>query len=218
MSKSWTWITPYICAILAMLLAGPLLSNLAVAQSIWIPYTPLSGPHAIRLIANLLALAILWALAFAASQEVPDNGRGLGFLRGLVLPLTTLIVILFANKAFKTVGLPLIDQIGPSRFAMGYAIGLVGSGLWLTAAWVLNQRALREAFAPSRQAQHQEAHALSENEDAEQEEGSALSETTSIAATAMINGYTPSVLGRYRVLKELGRGAMGLVYLGKDPT
>jgi serine/threonine-protein kinase len=26
------------------------------------------------------------------------------------------------------------------------------------------------------------------------------------------------MFGRYRVLKELGRGAMGLVYLGKDPT
>ena len=26
------------------------------------------------------------------------------------------------------------------------------------------------------------------------------------------------MLGRYRMLKELGRGAMGLVYLGKDPT
>ena len=67
MSKSWAWITPYICAILAMLLAGPLLSNLAVAQSISIPYVPLNGSHAIRLIANLLALAILWTLAFAAS-------------------------------------------------------------------------------------------------------------------------------------------------------
>ena len=219
MSKSWTWIAPYIFVILAMLLAGPLLSSLALAHSISIPYVPLSGPHAIRLIANLLALAILWALAFAASQEIPDNGRGSGFLRNLVLPLTTLIVILFTNKALRTVGLPLIDQIGPPRFAMGYAIGLVGSGLWLTAAWVLNQSSLREAVAASRQTRCQETQALSEDEDPEQEEKAAApSEPTSTAATAAISGYTPSMLGRYRVLKELGRGAMGLVYLGKDPT
>ncbi len=219
MSKSWTWIAPYIFAILAVLLAGPLLSNLALVQSVSVPYVQLSGPHAIRLIANLLALVILWIFAFAASQQIPDNGRGSSFLRNLVLPLTTLVVILFANKAFRTVGLPLIEQIGPSRFAMGYAIGLVGSGLWLTAAWILNRNSLREAFAPPRQTRRQEAQVLSEDEDAGQEEETAApSEPTSTAATSTINGSTPGMLGRYRVLKELGRGAMGLVYLGKDPT
>ena len=219
MSKSWTWIAPYTFAILAVLLAGPLLSSLALVQSVSIPYLQLSGPHAIRLVANLLALAILWVLAFAASQQIPDNGRGSSFLRNLVLPLTTLVVILFANKASRTVGLPLIEQMGSSRFAIGYAIGLVGSGLWLTTAWVLNRSSLREAFAPPRQTRRQEAQALSEDEDAGQdEEAEAPSEPTSTAATSTINGCTPGMLGRYKVLKEIGRGAMGLVYLGKDPT
>jgi serine/threonine-protein kinase len=219
MLKSWTWIAPYIIAIIGVLLAGPLLSNLAVVQSASIPYMQLSGPHAIRLIADLLALAILWVLALVASQQIPDNGRGSSFLRSLTIPLTTLVVILFANKAFRTVGLPLIDQMGPSRFAIGYAIGLVGSGLWLTAVWILNRSSLREAFAPPRRTRRQEAQALSEDEDTGQkEEAAAPSELTSTVAISTVNGYTPGMLGRYKVLKELGRGAMGLVYLGKDPT
>jgi serine/threonine-protein kinase len=219
MSKSWTWIAPYTFAILAMLLAGPLLSSLALVQSVSAPYLQLSGPHAIRLVATLLALAILWVFAFAASQKIPDNGRGSSFVRNLVLPLTTLVVILFANKTFRTVGLPVIEQVGSSRFASGYAIGLVGSGLWLTAAWVLNRSSLREAVAHPRQTRRQEAQALSEDEDTGQEEvAEAPSELTSTAVMSTINDYTPGMLGRYKVLKELGRGAMGLVYLGKDPT
>ena len=219
MSKSWTWIAPYTFAVLAVLLAGPLLSSLALVQSVSTPYLQLSGPNAIRFGAHLLSLFILWIFAFAASQQIPDNGRGSSFFRNLVLPLTTLVVILFANKAFRTVGLPLIEQMGPSRFTMGYAIGLVGSGLWLTAAWVRNWSSLREAFAPPRQTRRQEAQALSEDEDAgQEEEAEAPSEPKSTAATSTINAYTPGMLGRYKVLKELGRGAMGLVYLGKDPT
>ena len=219
MSKSWTWIVPYIFTILAVLLAGPLLGSLAFVQSVSVPYMQLSGPHAIRLAVNLLALVILWIFALVASQQIPDNGRGSGFLRHLVLPLATLVVILFANKAFRAMGLPLIEQIGPSRFAMGYAIGLVGSGLWITGAWILNRRALREAFVPPRQTRRQEAQTLPDDEDTGQEEGTAASsEPTSATATLAINGATPGMLGRYKVLKELGRGAMGLVYLGKDPT
>jgi tRNA A-37 threonylcarbamoyl transferase component Bud32 len=219
MSKSWTWVTPYIFAILAVLLAGPLLSSLALVQSVSVPYVQLSGPHAIRLAANLLALVILWIFAFVASQQLPDNGRGSSFLRVLVLPLTTLVVVLFANKVFRAVGLPLIEQVGPSRFTMAYALGLVGSGLWLTAAWILNRHSLREAFAPPRPTRRQEAQTISEDEDTgQEEEAEASSEPTVTTATTTISSYTPGMLGRYKVLKELGRGAMGLVYLGKDPT
>ena len=219
MSKSWTWIAPYFLAILAVLLAGPLLGSLASVQSVSVPYMQLNGQHAIRLVTNLLALAILWVLALAASRQIPDNGPGSNFFRNLALPLTTLIVILFANKTFRTLGLPLIEQVGPSRFTIGYAIGLVGSALWLTATWVLNQGSLREAFASPIQTRRQDTQAVSEDEDTGQDEKTeGPSEPMNIAATSTIDGYTPGMLGRYRVLKELGRGAMGLVYLGKDPT
>jgi len=219
MPKSWSWIAPYTFAILAVLLTGPLLSTLALVQSLSVPYLQLSGPHAIRLGSSLLALAILWVLACAASQYIPGHGHGSRFLRHLVIPLTTFIVILFANKALRSTGLPLIEQIGSSRFALGYAICLVGSGLWLTAAWILNRSSLRAAFGTPSQPHRQMAQVLSENSGSEQEEETqTMSEPKGTAATSISTSYTPGMLGRYRVLKELGRGAMGLVYLGKDPT
>ena len=218
MPKSWSWIAPYTFAILAVLLAGPLLSTLALVQSISVPYLQLSGPLAIRLGSSLLALAILWILACAASQYIPGHGPGSRFLRHLIIPLATFIVILFANKALRSTGLPLIERIGSSRFALGYAICLVGSGLWLTATWILNRSSLRAAFGPPSQPQRHTAHVPSEDTDAGQEEAKIPPEPKSTAATSAITSYTPGMLGRYRVLKELGRGAMGLVYLGKDPT
>ncbi|NWF73836.1 MAG: serine/threonine protein kinase [Nitrospirae bacterium] len=219
MPKSWTWIAPYTFAILAVLLTGPLLSSLSLVQSLSVPHLHLSGSQAIRLAAQLLALTILWFLAFAAYQRIPDNGRGSTFLRNLVLPFTTLIIVLFANKSFRTVGLSLIEQMGPSQFASSYAVGLVGSGLWLTAAWILNQGSLRAALAPPSQAQGHTAQPLSEhtNTGYEEEAPDQLDSKTP-TATSTIIGSTPGMLGRYKVLKELGRGAMGLVYLGKDPT
>lgn len=219
MPKAWTWVAPYTVAILALLLAGPLLSSLAAVQSASVPQLQLSGPQAIRLGANLLALAILWILGFVATQQIPDNGRGLSFLRKLALPVATLLVVLFMNKAFRTVGLPLIEQIGSSRFAWGYAISLVGSGLWLTAAWILNRDSLREAFNPPTRARSQETQARSKEEDRGQEAtAEPLSDATVTIAISQANGQAPAMLGRYKVLKELGHGAMGFVYLGKDPT
>src|SRR6185503_20344871 len=219
MPKSWSWIAPYTFAILAVLLAGPLLNTLALVQSISVPYLQLSGPHAIRLGSSLLALTILWVLACAASQYIPGHGHGSRFLRHLVIPLTTFIVILFANKAFRSTGLPLIEQIGSSRFTLGYAISLVGSGLWLTATWILNRSSLRAAFGTPSQPHRQMAQVLSEDSGSGQEEETqTVSEPKGIAATSPSTSYTPGMLGRYRVLKELGRGARGLVYLGKDPT
>src|SRR5262245_11133447 len=219
MPKSWNWIALYTFAILAVLLTGPLIANLALVQSLSVPYLQLSGAHAIRLAAQLLALAFLWFLAFAAYQQIPDNGRGSSFLRTLVLPLTTLIIILFANKSFRAVGLPLIEQIGPSRFTSGYAIGLVGSGLWLTAAWVLNHGSLRAALAHPAPPQRHTATPLSEDRNTGHEEDAIIPyDSKTATATSTVTGFTPGMLGRYKVLKELGRGAMGLVYLGKDPT
>ncbi|MDX8395901.1 MAG: serine/threonine-protein kinase [Mariprofundaceae bacterium] len=41
--------------------------------------------------------------------------------------------------------------------------------------------------------------------------------TGNAMSTLLITGGTKPILGRYEIIKELGKGAMGTVYLGKDP-
>jgi serine/threonine-protein kinase len=215
MSTRWNWIGSYSFAILGALIAGPVLSSFSLVQSLSIISLGLNGPNAVRLGADGLALVLLWLMAATAFREIPDNGRGLGFFRNLVLPITALLTVLFTNKALKTVGLPFVEQIGTARYAWGYAIGLVTAGGWLTLAWLFHLQALQAVWSSPAHSRKlvPAGEQLAESEEVVTKRPDLATKPVPLAS----NGQTPAMLGRYKVLKELGRGAMGVVYLGKDP-
>ncbi len=216
MSTRWNRIGQYSFAILGALIAGPLFSSLAFVQLFSVDSLRLTGPNVVRLATDALAVAFLWLMAVTALRETPDNGRGLGFFRSLILPITALLTVLLTNKAMKTVGLPFVEQIGPARYAWGYAIGLVLAGIWFTAAWLLHLQALRAAW--SSPTQFRKSPLADQQKDDSGEVDATPVEPSSRTVAVAPNGHSPAMLGRYKVLKELGRGAMGVVYLGKDPT
>lgn len=219
MPKHLSWVVPHAAGILAALLAGPLLSGMAWVEFFSIPLTPVTGPNAVRLTADVIALALILSLAVSAHQELPENGRGSSFFRAIVFPLATLIIVIFGGKALRTAGLPLVQDIGSSNVFRVQAIALIGTGLWLTTAWLRQLDMLRNTFTPPPAAKRRTARTAAE--EAPEPSGS----SGEIAAppgekgpAVVVNGQPPATLGRYKILKELGRGAMGLVYLGKDPT
>lgn len=218
MPKSLHWIFPHVIGILGALLAGLLVSNMAWADFFSIPLTPVAGPNAVRLIADAIALGFIISFAVTAYGQLPDNDQGSSFLRAIMLPLVTVICLIFAGKAIRVNGLPFVQQIGPSNYLRGYTFVAVGSGLWLTVLWLRHLQFLRNAFAqpPSKGKAVRPATVdeslLSDNSN------EIPAQSTEKTQAVSLNGQSPSMLGRYKILKELGRGAMGLVYLGKDPT
>ncbi|HET8721232.1 MAG TPA: serine/threonine-protein kinase [Nitrospira sp.] len=220
MSKSLHWIIPHADGILAALLLGPLLGSMAWVEFFSIPLTNVTGTNAVRLVSYGIALGLLMAFAASAYERLPDNGRGSSFLRSLVLPSAALTALIFGAKALRSVGSPLIYQIGPSLFAQSYTIVLLGCGAWLTIAWLRQMEALRKAFAPAPAKRKPLRTPLADDPatDTGSQEIADDAAEKSIAIAINGHGQPPSSLGRYKILKELGRGAMGLVYLGKDPT
>ncbi|WP_455242151.1 serine/threonine-protein kinase [Petrachloros mirabilis] len=213
------WALPYLIGITLSTLAGLAISNMAWADSFGIPLTPLTGPNALRLIAHFIALGLVIALAIKAKQELSEDDRTSGFLLTILFPLTALIVILFGGKSIRTSGFPVIQQIGPSKFLWAYAFALVGSGLWLTTSWLRHLDMLRNSFSPLPTARppNLSRKVLRESDQGETGEKASAQQIEN-TSESIANGKRPTSLGRYKILKELGRGAMGLVYLGKDPT
>lgn len=218
MINASSWTLQYLVVVLFVLLVGPALSKLPAAQAVSLTLFGLDSAQTVRLVVEGSGLATLCILSLRGYRRMPDNGQGFSFIRTLVLPLTAIFVLIATDKTLRVAGLSLIDQIGSQRYAIAYTASLALMALWATAAWLLNFDALHRFFSASTQKEDSDESASAEEEHREVQPDESSSEIEAGAAILNASKNPPSTLGRYRVLKELGRGAMGVVYLGKDPT
>ena len=219
MSHASGWLIQFLVVSFVALFAGPLLSKLPFAETFPLTLFGLTGPQTIRIVIEATGLFTLWLLAVHAFRHMPDNGRGFSFMSRIILPLTTVAVLIVGDKTLRVAGQTLIDDIGPRQYGLGYAGGLVAAGLWLTVAWLLNFDSLLGYFTKPAESSSRRKAAQASNDLHETHDPANVADIgDSTSASPADPGTPPATLGRYKVLKELGRGAMGVVYLGKDPT
>jgi serine/threonine-protein kinase len=221
MTSSWGWIGPYLIVIILAILVGPVLATLPLFTQTFVAQLGMNAAQFLRLAADGLCLLMVWLAAARARNELDDNGKGQTFVRSIVFPIASLLIVIVAHKAYEAHAIPVVGLPRQPFYNWLLTVGLIGSAAWLTFAWVRHADALTQAFVrPPRRK-------LAQEEDAENEveepptaavELPSASPTRTTDTIIIRSGQQPTALGRYQVVKELGRGAMGIVYLGKDPT
>lgn len=221
MTTSWGWIGPYLIVIILAMMVGPLLATLPLFTHTFIQPLRMNAAQAVRLIADGICLLMIWLAAARSRRDLCDNGKGQTFFRAVLFPSAFLLIILVASRAYDAHGIPVLGPPTQPLYNWLLTGGLIGSATWLTFAWVRHADALTRAFAGRPRPRPVEAEAESDETADEAPAAAEVSSSPARASGTVIvrNGVSvPTSLGRYHVVKELGRGAMGVVYLGKDPT
>jgi serine/threonine-protein kinase len=242
MVKTWGWVWLYGIAIVAALLLGAHLGDLPRFQEMRVGDANLPAPKLVQFTGHVVALLLFWMLSRRAVSEIPADGKRFSFLRLTIPPLTLLLVFMAGYRLMRPVAGLYLDGVDRRIYNLIFLLGTLGAVLWLTVTWRRNwalltptkeSRPAQRAPAPVQeptQAQPETPRAsrpLSQRDKPLETDktlplparpSSSRKERRDDATVPIERPSIRSKLGRYAVIKELGRGAMGIVYLGKDPT
>ena len=125
------------------------------------------------------------------------------------------IVALLLAAAYVAWALPRLARVGPAVSAMLIVLALIGT--WASGALAFAWFAAGVGFGQfGRWLALREPQPGSRTNGAQAAADSAGA-SDSVAASGPLTRTERTMLGRYRIDRELGRGAMGMVYLGHDP-
>lgn len=146
MAKMWSWLVQYGSGIILALLLGAILGGIPLFKETSLGDTKLTASRIVQFMGYGSALLLLWLLGQRVAMELPEEGKGTSFLRQVIIPLVTLVVVSAGYKVLWLLVGPFLGQTGKTIYNWTFVVGIVGAAMWLAVAWFRHSPLLFESL------------------------------------------------------------------------
>jgi serine/threonine-protein kinase len=181
--------------------------------------TKVQGSQLAEFTADAFALLLFLLLGHRALRQLPKEGRWSSFLRRIIPPAVLLIFVLAGHRVVRALAGPFLAEMDRMIYNSIFLLVAIGVTLWLILALMRSSAMLTQESVLARKPRDKVDQTV--RLPAQPRSRAQPSNLHKESHDRTVRIETPSQrqrLGRYTVIRELGRGSMSVVYLGKDPT
>ena len=217
--RAWSWVWLYGIGIVVVWMLGPELADMPMFKEMTLGDTKVQGSQLAEFTADAFALLLFLLLGRRALSQLPKEGRWSSFLRRIIPPAVLLIFVLAGHRVVRALAGPFLAEMDRMIYNSIFLFVGVSVTLWLILALMRSSAMLTQESAPARKPHEKVDKTV--RLPAQPRSRAQPSNLHKESHDRTVRIEPPSQrqrLGRYTVIRELGRGSMSVVYLGKDPT
>jgi len=198
---------------------GPELADMPMFKEMTLGDAKVQGSQLAEFTADAFALLLFLLLGRRALSQLPKEGRWSSFLRRIIPPAVLLIFVLAGHRVVRALAGPFLAEMDRMIYNSIFLFVGISVTLWLILALMRSSAMLTQESAPARKPHEKVDKTV--RLPAQPRSRAQPSNLHKESHDRTVRIEPPSQrqrLGRYTVIRELGRGSMSVVYLGKDPT
>ena len=217
--RAWSWVWLYGIGIVVVWMLGPELADMPMFKEMTLGDSKVQGSQLAEFTADAFALLLFLLLGRRALSQLPKEGRWSSFLRRIIPPAVLLIFVLAGHRVVRALAGPFLAEMDRMIYNSIFLFVGISVTLWLILALMRSSAMLTQESAPARKP-HDKADKTVQlpAQPRSRAQPSNLHKESHDRTVRIEPPSQRQRLGRYTVIRELGRGSMSVVYLGKDPT
>jgi hypothetical protein len=132
--RNWGWAGKYVIVIIASLMLGLVLGNLALFKGATLGNPKLTAALLVEFIAHTAALVLLWMLGWQTAEQMRASGARMTVVATIVVALVSLVITAVGYVVLADFIDPFISRSVKQAVDWVFILGVVAAAGWFTLA------------------------------------------------------------------------------------